>query len=78
MSIQYWSKSAGTWNPTYTQLDKMRVFLKTKASQDIQIILDRERCPQEIPPNKRAEKIEQIRSIASKEKFALMGGPLCI
>jgi len=56
----------------------MRVFLKTKASQDIQIILDRERCPQEIPPNKRAEKIEQIRSIASKEKFALMGGPLCI
>lgn len=57
---------------TDIELHKVGSFLGVAPCKNIDIILTRERCRRKIPPQERKSKIEEIKNMASKEKFALL------
>jgi len=57
---------------TSKEIKSLCSFLGTEPSGDIPVVLAREKCPQEIPLERRKQKMEDIKNIASKEAFNLM------
>jgi len=57
---------------THREIESLCSFLGTEPSEGMPVILARERCPKEISLERRKQKMEDIRGVASKEAFELM------